>query len=105
MRAGQGELGLAMVEGRAPPPRGRVAELAVGGEPARHMRRIVGTLEIGLVAAIAVRGRVVVVAIGVALRARNGRVLSGQRPLCIERVIELGIVPVHSGVAGCAIAW
>ena len=102
--ARQRELGLVVIEGGPVPPRRGVAQGAVGREPAGNVGRISGSLEVRLVAAVAVGGGVVVVAVGMALRTGDRGVLTGEWPLRVEGVIEAGVVPVHRGMADGAIA-
>ncbi len=105
MRAGQWELCGVVIERRSCPSGCRVTERTIRREPARYMRRVRRSVEVDLMAGIAVSRRRVVVVIGVALRALRRGVLTGQRPFRVERVIEFCIVPAgcrmaHSAVAG-----
>lgn len=93
-----------MVETGSSPTRCGVAHRAIGGETAGNVRRIRGPLEVCLVAGVAGGGSVVVVVVGVALRAGHGGVLARQRIMRVEGVIELGIGPIDRGVAGRAVA-
>ena len=77
-----------------------MAHLARLREPARHVIRILRTVEVRQVAGNAARQRdaVVVVLMAVGARTRRHRVHSGQREAG-RRVIELGIRPEHRVVA------
>ena len=94
MCAGQGELGGIVIERRRQPPGSGVAKRAVGGEPTRNVRRIGGAVEVCLVTREACRWGVAVIVVGMALSARHGGVLSGQRIVRVQSVIELGIRPI-----------
>ena len=100
MEAGQGEAGRRMVKGRRGPIGGGMARLARLREPGSRVRRIIGAIEIGEVAADAgrVRGGQVVIAIHVALRALQRGVEAGQREPG-RRVIERRTAPGRRGVA------
>ena len=100
MRAGQRERSLGMVEGGRLPGGRVVAGLARGREPTLHVVRILGVIEIRLVARHAGRDRDVVVVIDVAVGAspRRNRVPARQGKAS-RRVVELAIRPGHRVVA------
>jgi len=100
VRPGQRKLGCVVIEGRAGPVRSAVAGLTCGCEADRRMRRRVGVVEIGLMAAYAGCGErpVVSAGAGVAQRALHG----GVKPCQRERrgvVIERGGGPTSGRVA------
>ena len=100
MSAGQGEPGRRVVEGGAGPVggRGSVAKRAVLREARRLVRRVVGSVVVGLMTAPAGRAIQGVVIIGVARGALLGGVESYQREPggC---VVESGAGPIDHGVA------
>ena len=100
MRAGQGEPGRRVVEGGAGPVEGRgsVAKRAVLREAGGFVRRVVGSVEIGLVAAPAGRAVQGVVIIDVTRGALLGGVESHQRE-ARGGVVESGAGPIDHGVA------
>lgn len=101
MFPGQGKCGVAVVERRRDPGRGVVAHFALLREPRLNVVRVGGSLEVVAMAGGA-RGAVqAVVAIDMALRTlqRNVRPRQGKPG---GRVIEGGIRPGSSGVAGVA---
>ena len=100
MEPGQRETSGGVIKGRGSPIRRAVARLARLRETSRRVRRIVGAVEIGQVAADTsrVRGRQVVIAIHVALRALQGGVRARQREPG-GRVIERRIPPGRGRVA------
>lgn len=67
------------------------------------MIRIRSTSEVRFVARVAVRRRGHVIVVRMALCALHGRVHPGERPMRIHRVIELGVQPIRSGMAGGAL--
>ena len=81
MEPGQRETSGGVIKGRGGPVRRAMARLARLRETSRSVRRIVGVIEIGEVAADTsrVRGRQVVIAIHVALRALQGGMEARQR--------------------------
>jgi len=97
--AGQRERRLAVIEWSAGPRRGVMARRARGWEADRRVRRSVGVVEVGFVAAIAVRGKPAgVIVIHVAQCALHGDVRAGQRERrCV--VIERCSRPHRNGVA------
>lgn len=68
-----------MIESGGRPVAGGVTERAVGGETRSRMARIVRTIEVGLVAPIASRGKRRVVVVRVATRTGHRRVSSRKR--------------------------
>ena len=98
MHAGQRIAGVRrMVESRVRPTDGGMADRAIRRETRGGVRRIVGPVEIGFVAAIAVcRKRCVVVA-GVALPANHRNVGASQGKTCLG-VIKAGRTPPARGV-------
>jgi len=88
VEAGQRERGGRVIERRRSPVGGRVADGAIGREAGGDVRRVGGSGEVRLMAGIAGCGQVVVVVVGVALRACHGRVSTGQGPVGIQRVVE-----------------
>ena len=102
VRTGQRETGLRVIELRARPLRGRVAERAVLRESGRHVVRILGALEILQVAADALRRRPGVLPVDVAL-AQATLVCA---PVSGNRVFEWSKVapcPLHRRVAQRAV--
>ena len=81
MEPGQRETSGGVIKGRGSPIRRAVARLARLRETSRRVRRIVGAVEIGQVAADAgsVRGRQIVIPVHVALRALQGGMEARQR--------------------------
>ena len=71
-----------------------MAKRAVGGEPGGNVRRIGGALEVRLVAGVTGGGSVVVVIVGMALRAGHRGMFPSERIVREHGVIELGIRPV-----------
>ena len=100
MGAGQGEPGGRVVEGGAGPVKSRrsVAKRAVLREAGGFVRRVVGPVEVGLVAAPAGRAIQRVVIIDVARGALLGGVESRQREAG-GGVVETGAGPIDHGVA------
>ena len=81
VRPGERKLGRVVIEGRAGPVLSGVAGLTCSWEAGNRMRRSIGVVEIGLMAADAGRGErpVVSAGAGVALRALHGGVKACQR--------------------------
>ncbi len=102
VRAGEREY-RRVVEIRRHPSARRVAESAIGGEAARDVVRVRRSGEVPFMARVAVRRRRSVVVIRVALGARHGGMLAGQRIVREKGVIEFCIRPVDCGVASAAI--
>ena len=101
--AGQRERGLGgVIEFRAGPIDGGVALRAILREASGGVIRIGGALIVLQVAGIAGRGQRSVLAVGMALRARRGGMLAGERKLG-GAVIEGGGHPCRGGVAQLAI--
>jgi len=67
-----------VIEGRARPRRGRMADRTVGGKCRRHVARIGGALEIGLMTSDTRRVRQLEVVIDVAGSASHAHVRPGQ---------------------------
>ena len=99
VEAGEREAGRGVIEGSAAPIRRGVAVLATGRESGRHVRRIRGAVEVGLVATDAGRvgGGEVVIAVDVALRALQRGMRASQREAG-RAVIEAGIAPISGAV-------
>lgn len=92
VRAGQGELSSAVIEFRAQPLRGGMAELTSLRETGGDMIGTGGGLVVLQMAGNAIRTDVGVVAIGMTLKASDRAVCSGQRELG-QIVIEFCAVP------------
>ncbi len=103
VRARQRESRLRVVERRRAPAAGRMALRAVGGESTRQVIRIGGRCEVTFVAAVAIRGRVHVLVIDVALHTGKAGMHAGQRITGVRRMIEPGIEPIRCRVAHAAI--
>ena len=101
--AGQRELGGAVIELGSQPLRGGVAELTVLREAGRDVIGAGGGLVVLQMAGHAIGADVGVVAIRMALQARDGGMSSGERELR-QIVIECGSLPGCGVVAGGAIA-
>lgn len=80
-----------------------MADRTIGGEAGRDVARVCRLGEVLLMARIAGHRRVGVVAVGMALRARERGVHAGQRVPGIGGVIEAGSGPVDGGVADRAV--
>ena len=98
MRARQREDRCVIECGRRPVGRG-VAQGAIGGEARRDVGRIGCAGKVGLMATIAIGWKRQVVVIGVALRAGDSRVRSGEREGCVV-VVEGGGRPCRGVMAG-----
>ncbi len=103
VRPGQRELRLGVIELRARPLRGRVADRAVLREARRGVIGIGGRVVIGQVAALAGGQRAGILAVDMALRALHRGVGSGQRELGGRIVIELRALPLRRRMAYGAI--
>ena len=95
------EVLLVVIEGRGAPGGCRVARRAIVAEICRHVIRIRRSLEIGLVALVAVGVGDLVVPVRMAVRAERGGVFAGQREMC-RAVVERRGGPSARGVAGSA---
>ncbi len=100
--SGERELGGVVIEGSSQPPRGGVTELAGLRETGRQVIGAGGGLVILQMAGNAIGADVGVVAIGVALQARDSGVSSGEWELG-QVVVECGAVPGGGVMAGGAI--
>lgn len=101
---GQREFRGVVIKGGSSPARGGVAKRAIRRKSSGNVGRVVGPVEVRLVAGNAGRRRVVVVVAGVALCAGHGGVLAGERVMRVERVIEFCIRPIGRRMAGRAVA-
>jgi len=102
MFAGQRELRVGMIESRRSPDSCGMAGLAVMREITRHVRRIVGPLEVVRVATVASRRKSRVDPILMAIGARHGGMPAGQRELCCGMVKRRGR-PGRCRVTGLAL--
>ena len=102
MFAGERELGLAVIEGRAQPIGGRVAQLAILGKIRRDVIGRGSRLIFLQVAGIASRGQGGVLIVDMTAGASRGRMLSGQGEFG-GVVIEFGTQPVCCRMAKLAI--
>jgi len=102
VRAGQSEGRLAVIEGRAFPLRGGMADIALGGEARRRVIGIRSFVEILQVTARAVLRHSPELAARVARCARHGGMRAGEFELA-DVVIELGVLPVRGRMTGVAL--
>jgi len=93
-----------VVEIRRRPPGRRVAKRAVGGEAASYVVRVSRAGKVSLVAGVTIGRRRSVVIVRMALGALYRCMLSDERPVSVQGVIEGGVVPIHRAVAGSAVA-
>ena len=103
MRAGERERRLGVIELRALPLCGGVADRAILRELARHVLRIGRVLEIGQMAPHALRRSAGEDSVDVALRALHRSVGPGQRELGEHAVVEFGPLPLHGRMTDRAI--
>ena len=92
-----------MIEGGWRPPVRRMAEGAVGWITGRLVGWVRRTVEVLVMARVAVRGRGHVVIVGVALCAGNRGVFPRKRPMRVQSMIEFGIRPVEGRMANPAV--
>ncbi len=104
MRAGERELCLAMIERGALPCRRRMADRTIGRETCLSMIGVGRAVVIGLMASHASGRRTRELVVGVALRARQGGVDSGERKVRLA-VIECGALPARRCVTDRAVLW
>lgn len=72
-----------------------MAKRAISWEATRDVCGVGSPIKVGFVAGETISGRGIVVIVGMALRARNSGVLTRQRVMRVQRVIERGIRPVE----------
>lgn len=100
MRTGQREGRVVVIERRRRPAAGGVADRAVRRESRGDVIGIRGAVVVGLVTAVARRGRGVVVVIRVALRAGQRGVHTCKRIVGVHRMVKGHAGPVGSRMAG-----
>ncbi len=103
VRAGKRKFRVVVIEARAAPVRGGVANLAILREARGDVIGIVRGLVFLQVAVIAGRAQGGVLPVAVALNAGSGDVRAGQRELGLRGVVKRCASPVNRGVAERAI--
>ena len=93
-----------VIKGSSQPGRGGMTSRARGREPGRYVIRIVRSLVVSLVAAVAVGRDRGVVVVDVATRTRHGGVRPGQRETGVV-VIEARRTPGRRAMAYFALLW
>lgn len=91
-----------VIERRRHPSASGMAESTIGRETGGYVVGARRSGKVPLVARVAVGGRIRVTVVHVALRTGQRRMLTGQRILRVQRVIELGVHPVRRRVARVA---